>query len=94
MQWNNINKVKRYKAPWAEASWSKIDVDDDNNDDDNAGDDDDDVDVDDDDDDDDDDDGLCKGFKKNSTNHLNNKCAQIGVAAPGAALVAFATPPA
>ena len=45
--------MKLYKAPWAEASWSKIDVDDDNNDDD--------VDVDDDD---DDDDRLCKGFEK------------------------------
>ena len=44
--------MKLYKAPRAEAAWSKIDVDDDNNDDDNAGDDDD-VDVDDDDDDDD-----------------------------------------
>ena len=52
MKHYNIVKLKLYKAPWAEASWSKIDVDDDNNDDDNAGDDDD-VDVDDDDDDDD-----------------------------------------
>ena len=86
--------MKLYKAPWAEASWSKIDVDDDNNDDDNAGDDDD-VDVDDDDDDDDDGYRFLQGMgEKNSTNHRNNKCAQIRVAAPGAAVVAFATPPA